>query len=246
MVAVFSSTESSAQFKFRETPNQRTPDRLNDYGEQRLWDDFLNARYLGKFNLVGTLKYRPARNASTLYDFQLIGDWNSAEQISELKLSELNGIPISRKLVIRDGNVATLEEQEGVSKESIVDDTQLAMPLLGNLPFTWNDILMPYFKWDNVTYLGPVRYLGRPAHKFILINDDASAEDAKVIVTLDEDFAVLLKSDVLNKDDTIIKRIRISGFKQFNDEWMFSELVWEHRISRESVLLKVSDFSMNP
>lgn len=222
------------------------PDSLNVYDENRLWSDFINARYLGKFSLVGSLKYRPAREASRLYDFQMDGDWNPGEQVSELKLSRYNGETITRKVAIREASVVLIGQAQDKTEESVIDPHELAKPLVDGLPFTWNDMLMPYLKWSSVTYLGPVRFMGRPAHRYVLINDDPLAEESRVIVTLDEDFAVLLKSDVLDKDDNVLKRIRVSGFKQFNDEWMFSELVWEHRSSRESVLLKVSDFSLDP
>ena len=237
---------SFGQFKFREPPNRQTPDALSGYDEQRIWLDFLSARYLGKFSLNGTLKYRPARKASTSYDFQLKGNWNSKEQLSELKLSRLNEPSFEKTVTIRDGEVFVLEKNGELIDEVPLKDDALTIPLTKGLPFTWTDLLMPYLKWKNVTYLGPDRYLGRPAHRFVLTNEDTIDTASKVIVTLDEDYAVLLKSDVLDKDDNVLKRIRVGGFKQFNDEWMFSELYWEQRQSRESVRLKVSDFILNP
>ncbi len=208
--------------------------------------DFISARYLGKFSMDGTLKYRPARKASTSYDFQLKGNWNSREQLSELKLSRFNASSFEKTVTIRDGEVFVLVKNGELTDELLLEDDALNVPLVDNLPFTWTDLLMPYLKWKNVTYLGPDRYLGRPAHRFALTNEDKDEISSKVIVTLDEDYAVLLKSDVLDKDDKVLKRIRVGGFKQFNDEWMFSELYWEQRQTRESVRLKVSDFILIP
>ena len=104
---------------------------------------------------------------------------------------------------------------------------------------------MPYLGWKDVSYVGPARYLGRPAHRFALVNENPDGSLLKVIVTLDEDYAALLKADLYGTDDKLLKRIRIGGFKQFESEWMFSELFWEDRVTRESVILKVSAFLLN-
>jgi len=246
LVVLLQPIPSVAQFKFREIPGRRDPGSLNDYDERRLWSDFLYARHLGRFSLAGTLKYRPAKMASTSYDFHLTGDWGSALQVSELTLTGSGGVAYHKNIALRDGRAFIIEETDQGTRECLVGSDQLSSALVEGLPFTWNDILMPYLKWQNVTYIGPVRYLGRPAHQYLLTSEDSLSDEAKVVVTLDEDFAVMLKSDVMDKDDNVIKRIRISGFKQFDDVWMFSELVWEHRVSRESVVLTVGDFSLIP
>ena len=235
-----------AQFKFRQTPNRQDPGALSLFEEKLLWNDFLQARSVGKFLLTGSLRYRPSGSPSTAYEFTLDGDWNSFRHHSRLRMSDERGTEFSREIVIRDNAAFLIETTDGCQREVAIDGEDLSAPLIQNLPFTWNDILMPYLSWTDVVYIGPDRYLGRPAHKYIITNDSQEAPISSVVVTLDEDYAVILKSDVLDIDDNVLKRIRVSGFKQFGDEWMFSELVWEHRRSRDSVVLKVTGFDLIP
>ena len=190
------------------------------------------------------MSYRPAGRSSTEYDFLLEGDWNSKRHLSSLQLTDQDGVEFFKQVLVRDDTAYLVEDDNGCQRESVINQNGMSAPLVDSLPFTWDDILMPYLQWDKVVYIGPERYLGRPAHKYVITNEDPAASISKVIVTLDEDYAVLLKSDVFNKDDTLAKRVRVSGFKQFGNEWMFSELVWEHRLSRDSVRLKVSGFQL--
>ncbi len=237
---------SPAQFKFRKAPNQQDPGVLNPFQEKLLWNDFLQARSVGRFVLNGSLRYRPAGSASRSYQFTLQGNWNSIEHYSRLQLTGKNGVVTEHEIIIRDSRAFRMEIVDGCKREVEIDTAGLSTPLIESLPFTWNDILMPYLAWPNVSYIGPDRYLGRPAHQYIVTTNDSDSPIANVRITLDEDYAVLLKSDVLDKDDNVIKRIRVRGFKQFGNEWMFSELVWEHRLTRESVLLEVTGFELDP
>ena len=104
---------------------------------------------------------------------------------------------------------------------------------------------MPFLKWNTHSYVGPTRYLGRPAHRFEVTNPSPGAFPSRVIITIDEDFLALLRVDYYSIDPSPVRRLRIGGFKQFDDTWMFSELNWENRQSRESMRLSVSHFSMD-
>jgi hypothetical protein len=231
---------ASAQFKFRKPPNRQDPDALSAFDEQRIWDQFLASRALGRFTLKGLLVYRPARSKSTTLAMRLSGDWTPSEQVTGILLIDQQGNETDRTIKLSKG----LPVNEDSCADSAPDSVDPTSTLVDSLPFTWDDILMPFLQWANITYLGPDRYIGRPAHRFALVNDEAGALPAKVIVTLDEDFAAMLKAELLNENDKIYKRIRIGGFKQYSSGWIFSELYWEDRVKRESVRLEVDDFEI--
>lgn len=231
---------ASAQFKFRKPPNRQDPDALSAFDEQRIWDQFLASRALGRFSLRGFLVYRPARSKSTTLAMRLSGDWATTEQVSDMLLIDQKGKETNRTIKLSNG-VPVMEES---CANSVPQNEGMHSTLVDSLPFTWDDILMPFLQWTNIEYIGPDRYIGRPAHRFALINDEAGELPAKVIVTLDEDFAAMLKAEFINENDKIYKRIRIGGFKQFASGWMFSELYWEDRVKRESVRLEVDAFEI--
>ena len=62
------------------------------------------------------------------------------------------------------------------------------------------------------------------------------------VVTLDEDYAALLKVELKDDADNRYQTIRIGGFKQLAGRWVFSELFWENRKTRDSIKLFLSDF----
>ena len=223
------SNGTSAQFKFRQPPNRQDPKALSVFDEEVIWGQFLKARNLGTFTLEGTLVHRPARAASRVVQCRLSGDWSKEEQVTQITLVPDSGDVVEKeiRLPLPDADEAILEK-----------------PLFEDLPFTWADVLMPCLQWSDVQYVGPDRYLGRPAHRFRLLNDDPDKSPAMVVVTIDEDYAALLKLDYMNANGDVTRRIRVGGFKQFSNEWMFSELYWEHRLTRESVRLEVSAFSL--
>ncbi len=220
---------AGAQFKFREPTNRQDPNALSQFHEKVLWSQFLDSRHLGNFSLEGTLAYRPARSGSLTYQCRLEGDWRSGSRQTRILLVGEDGIQVEREvsLPFPEGTVTPLDE-------SILED----------LPFTWADLLMPWLQWNQVEYLGPDRYLGRPVHRFQLTSDKADSFPFSVIVSIDEIYAALLKVDFLDSEGRFYKRIRVGGFKRFKDAWMFSELYWEHRSRRESVLLEVTAFQI--
>ena len=239
LAGVLAST-ASAQFKFRKPPNRQDPDALSAFDEQRIWEQFLASRALGRFTLRGFLVYRPARSKSTTMAMRLSGDWATSEQVTEILLIDQQGKETNRTIKLSNG----LPVSEESCADPDPDNVDMGGTLVESLPFTWDDLLMSFLHWTDITYLGPDRYIGRPAHRFVLVNDESGQLPSKVIVTLDEDFAAMLKAELFNDQEKIYKRIRIGGFKQFSSGWMFSELYWEDRVNRESVRLEVDAFEI--
>jgi hypothetical protein len=228
-----------AQFKFREPPNRQDPAALEEREWLFVWRQFLVNRAVGSFTIDGRLVYRPARQPSTSFGFSFRGDWYTGNESSALTLTHPDGSVTRARVVVIDG--APFREDESGALVA-VDADQLAAPLVDGLPFTWDDLLMPFLAWGDPAYDGPERYLGRPAHRYALTNPDAVNFPARVVVTLDEDYAALLVAALHDSDGALVKRIRVGGFKQYAGGWMFSSLHWEHRPSRASVRLDVDAF----
>lgn len=244
-VLLFASLELQGQFKFREAPNRQTPSPLQWSDGQALWEQFLQTRQLAQFVLEGQLVFRPPDRASEQYRFSLEADWNEDFEDSQLTLIAPTG-EASLRNVRMERSVSEIyyRDSEGEDWTSVEGDW-LERTVCSGLPLTWQDLLMPFLNWDSVEYIGPLRFLGRPAHRFQLNNPDADKEPAFVRVVLDEDFASLLEVDTFSTDENRLKHIRVAGFKQFGEAWMFSSLVWENQSDRSSVRLSVDNYQLN-
>lgn len=230
------------QFKFREPPNRQQPEILENSTGEFLWAWFLQNRQVGPFHMEGFLSYRPSAAASVRYDFQLTGNWQGAYQETRMTLLGEEGSRIERQVIFQDG-VHYRVRETGEGRELLpLDEAAFAEPVTGGLPFAWQDVLMPYLDWEGVQYLGPKRFLGRPAHQFEVRNPQKGGFPERVIVTLDEDYAALLQCDLIDASGFVAERMRVGGFRKFGEEWMFSELVWENRSDRSSVRLKLYSF----
>ncbi|MEX0325265.1 MAG: hypothetical protein AB3N33_04165 [Puniceicoccaceae bacterium] len=236
-----------AQFKFREPPNRQNPDALEEREGDRVWEQFLVNRHIGSFQLEGVLVYRPGRAPSRTYKLQLSGNWQNGSELTRVALTGEDGQHEDKSVLLEGGRTFLVNDQDSRCTEPVaVESGQLDEPIFESLPFTWADLLMPFLNWDNANYEGPDRYLGRPAHRFSLLNPEPQSFPVRVVVTVDEDYAALLKADFHDGDDVRVKRLRIGGFKQFDNEWMFSELTWSNRPQRESVTLRVRSFKLLP
>jgi hypothetical protein len=214
-----------AQFKFRETPNQELPDRLNAAAGEALWEAFMAQRTSGPFRIAGTLVDRPRGAPSIFYGLVISGDWNPQAETTRIELFRDNAAPVIREV-----------STDAVAR---LDNTSRDEPLLPQLPLSPWDVVMPYLYWENRHYAGPDRFLGRPVHAFELRAPDGWGGDyTRVLVTLDEDFAALLRAEFY-RDGKRVERLRIGGFKQFPQGWSFSELIWEHREERRSLKWRI-------
>ncbi|MGC9449868.1 MAG: hypothetical protein ACP5I4_00355 [Oceanipulchritudo sp.] len=247
LLLLLSSNASHAQFKFREAPNREDPSVLSEEDGERVWHAFLLGREVGRFALSGTLVHRPPDRSSESYGFHLDGNWSFAGERSTITLKPINGRPIVREsVVLPEGVFLPAEDDAGNRVMERLSTEQLHEPFMDLLPVTWQDLLMPYLHWERRVYLGPERHLGRPAHRFALFNPEKEAFPSKVVVTVDEDYAALLKASLFDFDGNLVKRVRVGGFGKFAGEWMFNEINWELRPTRESLKLVVDSFSLLP
>ena len=235
-----------AQFKFREPPNRQNPASLEEREGEFIWQQFLSNRALGKFQMKGILVHRPATAPSQSYEIEFKGDWTGGEELSSVIIRHGDGRVEDNTILVKQGHAYLVSKECGSTEELPMSLEELNQSIFETLPISWSDFLMPYLNWKQVSYVGPDRYLGRPCHRFALLNEETESSPAKVVVTLDEDFAALLKADMYDNDGKRFKRLRIGGFKQFGNEWMFSELSWSDRRSRDSVKLVLDSFSMKP
>lgn len=243
-VFLFLSLEVQGQFKFRETPNRQAPSPLQWSDGQALWDQFLQTRQFAQFVIEGQLVFRPPDRASERYRFLLEADWNKDFEDSQLTLVAPTG-ETSFRSVRLERSVSEIYYRDSEGEDwSSVNGEWLERTVCQGLALTWQDLLMPFLNWDTVEYVGPLRFLGRPAHRFQLNNPEVDKEPAFVRVVLDEDFASLLEVDIFSTDEKRLKHIRVAGFKQFGEAWMFSSLVWENQSDRSSVRLSVENYRL--
>jgi hypothetical protein len=241
------SSPTHGQFKFREAPNRQLPSSLSGEEGDAIWGAFLFGREVGRFALSGTLVHRPPGRSSESYRFRLEGDWSRGREHTVVVLEPETGSPVVKEtLVLPEGVFLAQEPEAGEESMRPLSPEELHEPFMEGLPLAREDLLMPFLYWKERFYLGPDRYIGRPAHRFALFNPDEESFPAKVVVTVDEDYAALLKASLFDFDGNLVKRVRVGGFRKFEGEWMFSEIIWEVRSTRESVKLAVDSFSLLP
>lgn len=225
------------QFKYREAPGREDPERLDPAVSTRVWDWFLENRALGAFTLEGELIHRPAAGPSLTRKFRLEGEWSGGRETTRLSLFDSEDGTTVREIV-REGD--TWYRQNSTTGElTRLRPDQWNRPVFEELPVTWMDLLMPYLNWTPADYLGPGRFLGRPVHEFGLRNPDPASFPARVVITLDEDYAALLKAALYDDNGFRARQMRVTGFRQFDGQWMAGGFVWEDRRARSSIRLNV-------
>lgn len=233
------------QFKFREPPNRQEPEALEEREGLAIWEAFHNNRALGEFELSGTLHYRPPASATQRYTLLLSGDWQSGERVTSIHLWGPDGeTRLTRVREVEDGGERSVYWKIGDNPEEEMEAGPLQDYLLPGLPLSISDLLMEYLSWPDSEYVGPKRYLGRPAHVFRLQNPGEAGEVGFAEVWLDEDFAAVLRIELLDEEGDRVRGVRVGGFQEFEDGWMFSKLVWEERRSRASFRFDVREFSL--
>ncbi len=247
MMLAVSPAALHAQFKFREPPGRRPPAALHPDDGALVWERFQLGRAVGSFVLEGELVYRPAREPSRQLFFRMEGDWLPERERTRLILQRDDGTVSAAAVEVRGGAAFALDDDRPPeAARTPLDDAALARPLVEDLPFSRADLLMPYLHWPAPRYLGPDRHLGRPAHRFELLNPNPDGSPARVVVTLDAAHAALLRADLHEPDGRLARRVRVGGFRRFGEDWMFSELDWENRAARESMRLLVYSFFTSP
>lgn len=232
------------QFKFREVPGRQDPARLSGSEPEAVWDAFQTGRQMGWFMIEGELVHRPAGASSKSHDFVLEGDWKGESERTRIQLSGEDGETRSKRILTCAGRTWILDGAG--NREEEITEEDWSEPIFEELPLTWMDLLMPYLRSKSFAYLGPDRFLGRPAHRFEIERTSAGAMPETVVVTLDEDYAALLQADLFDPTGFRSRRMRIGGFRKFGDNWMASELVWENRRERSSIKLEVYSFINTP
>jgi len=230
------------QFKFREIPSRSDPQKLDLRESSEVWEAFMSQRALGRFEMRGQLTHRKPGEPSSRYELIFRGDWSDSEQACHLLLIDVSGEVLEREITLGpDGPidpVSPLPEDEA--------PFQSTSRIFPSLPLTWFELTMPFLQWASFQYIGPERYLGRPAHAFRARNPDANASPSEVALTLDEDFAALLKVNTYDASGKRARSMRVGGFRKYGDIWMASEFIWEHRKERSSVRYEVSHFTLLP
>ncbi|NBD38565.1 MAG: hypothetical protein GVY10_08355 [Verrucomicrobia bacterium] len=241
------SASLQAQFKFREPPNRQDPASLPQGQGEAIWEAFQANRALGSFVLEGRLTYRPPRDPSRHYGLRLEGDWSQTVRTTAIRLRAPKGNVTTTRVRLEftpEGKVVRRRGEDGEWKTAT--DSDLEEPLLPGLPLSIDDLLLTFLDWGNPRYKGPDRFLGRPAHVFVLRNPAGDDSPQRVEVWLDEDYAAILRIDVFTTPEARTARVRVGGFREFSSGWMFSSLVWENRRTRESIRLEVDGFSLQP
>ena len=235
-----------AQLKFRDAPNQQTPNFLEEAQASEFYDQFLKSQMIGNFELIFDLEIRPYRKPTRVYSGLMIGSWLSEEKKTTVKILNPNN---GQHILSLDASHSEQSIDLGIKRN---DDKifQLLPPekrfesLHENIPLSPFAFTFEFLYWPQKSYLGPTRILGRPAHQFRLTTPDSDQVIKSVDVTIDEDFYALLEASFLDENKNILKSLEVRGFGKIDDQWTIKHWRIASPITKDSIHFKVSDFSI--
>lgn len=224
----------TAQFKFRETPNREDAADLSHETRERVWEHFQENRRQGDYRMSAELSFRPARGSRERVFVNITSEWDEARQL--LRIWPAGDFSKGRAIAIHGSEIQLGKLDTEGDAEWPEEGTATSDSLMDGFPFTAEDLAMTYLDWPVVEYLGGRRFLGRPAHAYLLREPVPSqARQAEVLV--DEDYGALLSIRLLDAEGLTAESVRIGGFKQFDGVWGFRDITWQRRSTRESVQL---------
>ncbi len=212
--------------------NQRIPDfraidqeegarRLDAFRRQRLEGD-----YFFRFDLV----HLPRRGDPLACDGLMWGSWNDQGPVSRVLLwmPETSGGASPQgplELIAQNGpRPQAWIRRGGIGPFRELRGEERFQPLLPGINYSAFDLQMPFVFWENSTYEGPGKALGRAAQRFLMSpppgGSAAAAGVGAVRLVLDENYNALLRVDVIDPGDREISSFRVRKFKQVQEQWI--------------------------
>lgn len=188
-------------------------------------DQLRYARLEGDYSFRFALEHFPREGSSTTYYGTMWGTWMGGALMNRVHLDTSRQVGESApqlRLLQRSGAdpaLWLLHEDGNLYQPSVAESHQ---PLIEELTFSSFEIQMPFIFWSDYTYEDSLRVKGRPAHVFVM-HAPASHQAAGiggVRIYVDEGFHALLRAEILDTEDEIIKTIKVLSFKRVDGQWI--------------------------
>ena len=202
----------------------------------------------GDYFLEFELRVLPRRGKETVFTGQLWGSRNEMGQISRVMLQDGKGG--GQQMLIQNGSVpAVWVLKTGQSLPQMASRESLFKPLLPETEFTLFDLQMPYFYWDNFTFEGVSKILGRAAHTFLLHPPEGDGyiyqSIGAVRVQLDTQYHAMVQSALIDREGTTYKTLSLRDLKKVDYKWMIKSIDLRNEITRDKTRFQVLRAAVN-
>ncbi|MBG30752.1 MAG: hypothetical protein CMI31_12235 [Opitutae bacterium] len=127
-------------------------------------------------------------------------------------------------------------------------------PLAIGIDYSGFDALMPFIHWDNVSYVGSGRVIGRVSHLFSCLPPkemlEIKPDIRSVRVAVDDAYNALLRVEIFGRRGVVDRKFSVIGFKKVRDVWIVKTIDLLDTRSREKTRLRIEaaavDLSLGP
>ena len=127
-------------------------------------------------------------------------------------------------------------------------------PLAIGIDYSGFDALMPFIHWENVSYVGSGRVIGRVAHLFSCIPPkemkEINPDIRSVRVAVDDAYNALLRVEIFGRRGVVDRKFSVIGFKKVRDVWIVKTIDLLDTRTREKTRLRIEaaavDLSLGP
>lgn len=216
---------AQAAKNYRPIPNYvqlGTPDKK--VGAQAI-QEFRAKGIAGAFYLEFELTYIPRRGAAVTSQGRLWGMRIGGDNVIRISIQE--GAGESRYLISGGSKPQAWKLDPGASAPRQLGDAEVLKPFLGGAlsPF---ELQMSYVSWNDFTYEGLAKVLGRPAHSLLMYPpagfDSGALGLTGVRVCLDTQYGALVRAEILGAEGKVMRTLSLSELKKVSEQWIVKTL----------------------
>ncbi|MFP6899508.1 MAG: outer membrane lipoprotein-sorting protein [Opitutales bacterium] len=157
-------------------------------------------------------------------------------------------------VLLRNGPEPTAWRLDAVGgKPRPLDQKDLFAPLASGIDYSAFDALMPFVHWQNFSYRGSGRVIGRPAHLFECVPPEEVKEarpDLKYVrVAVDDAYNALLRVEFFGNRGVVDRKFSVVGFKKVRSGedayWIVKTIDLVDTRSRDKTRLRIEAAAVN-
>lgn len=197
-------------------------------------EQFRSQRLLGDYTFDFVLKDMPRRGQTQVFNGTLWGRWKNGQPRFRLQMTYPAQSQQSLGLIVHSAERPQAWFSEDGELFTKMRAHQLYQPLVPELDYSIFDLSMAFIYWKRFEYEGSERVRGQPAHIFKMYPpSDIPADIAYVRVTLHANYNALIKADIYNRNDELVKGLNILSFKKVQEQWIVRSLDYTNEQTRD-------------
>jgi hypothetical protein len=185
----------------------------------KVLQQFREAGIPGQYYLDFELQALPRRGEEQVFAGRMWGGRNAQGAITRVELTDGSGK--KHRLLVQNGEKAAVWRWAGDKVEGL-GVADLFKPVIPGVELTAFDLQMPFIYWPDATLQGVDRVRGRAANTFVFKAPAAfSAQHpqvAAVRASLDAQFHALVQTELLDKNNRVLKRFSPLSLKTINGQ----------------------------